>query len=192
MTKTYFTSDTHWFHNKICEFTDRYKVTAQELHEEWMLDLWNSQVSKGDFVYILGDVSFAKDWRDTQNILNKLNGQKFIVKGNHDKEKDLDKLLESKSIVKWKYYEERKIGDQHICMFHFPIMSWHKQHYGAWHLHGHSHGMLKESKGKMLDAGIDSSYNIFGKHRLFSFEDVRDIMNTKEIDVQDLHREVKE
>ena len=191
MNKVFFTSDLHLFHKKIVEFTNRNIETSQERHEEWLIDLWNAQVHKGDLVYILGDVSFAKDADETESVLRKLNGQKFVVKGNHDKSEDLDKLVSSNAIVKWEQYKERKVNNQHICMFHFPIMSWHKQHYGSWHLHGHSHGMLKESKGKMLDAGIDSAYDIFGEHRLFSFEDVYDIMSSKELNISDEHRKVK-
>lgn len=185
---TFFTSDLHILHRKIVEFTDRKIVTTQEHHEEWLIDLWNSQVNRGDIVYILGDVSFAKDWMQTKAVFDRMHGQKFIVKGNHDRSKDLKFLLDSNTIVGWKQYDERNVNKQHICMFHFPIMSWHRQNRGSWHLHGHSHGNLQGSVGKMLDVGIDSSYNIYGEHRLFSFEDVSELMQDRQIVIADYHR----
>jgi hypothetical protein len=45
---------------------------------------------------------------------------------------------------------------QLVCMFHFPIMHWHKQHYGSWHLHGHLHGNPSGVPGKALDVGWDA------------------------------------
>ena len=188
MSKKLFTSDLHFFHNKIVEFTNRKEVTTQENHEEWLLDLWNKTVNKGDIVYILGDLSFAKDIATTEKYLKKLHGQKIVIKGNHDKSKDLEVLQNNNTIVKYTDYSEIRVNSEHICMFHFPISSWHKQRFGSWHLHGHSHGNFAETKGKMLDVGIDSAYNILGEHRLFTFEDIASIMSSKQIVVNDTHR----
>jgi calcineurin-like phosphoesterase family protein len=42
---------------------------------------WNNTVSKGDKVYVMGDVAFTpKDLK----ILGSLNGSKVLIKGNHD------------------------------------------------------------------------------------------------------------
>ena len=43
----------------------------------------------------------------------------------------------------------------------------------------------------ILDVGIDSAYNVFGKHKLFSTEEVLSIMETKQVHVKDHHKEVK-
>ena len=59
MTKL-FCSDLHVSHKNICKFTDRKLVTTQEGHDQWIVDLWNKQVTDSDLVYILGDVSFGK------------------------------------------------------------------------------------------------------------------------------------
>ena len=52
MTKFY-TSDLHFFHRNIVKFTNRGEVTTQENHDEWLVNLWNSQVKAGDLVYAL-------------------------------------------------------------------------------------------------------------------------------------------
>ena len=182
----FFTSDLHLGHKRICEFTNRKLVTSQEEHDEWLIELWNSQVPAGSMVYILGDVSFGK-LKQTKEILTKLNGQIIIVKGNHDRTEDLIELEVQGYIAKWYQYKEIKIGETPVVLFHFPISSWHKQHYGSWHLHGHSHGAF-QGQGKILDVGIDSAYNIFGEHKLFSENDIVALMQQKEKLVAEQHR----
>ena len=189
ISRTYFTSDLqlHFFHKNICKYTDRNLVTTAEQHDQWLIDLWNSQVNKGDLVYVLGDVSFGK-LDQTIKILSQLNGQIIVIKGNHDKREELNKLNELNLIQNWHDYKEITINKQPICLFHFAIAAWHKQGYGAWHLFGHSHGTF-ENTGLSLDVGIDSSYNYFGEHKLFTFEDIESIMKTKTFEVQDHHKD---
>lgn len=187
MQKVLFTSDLHFGHANICKYTNRKLVTSQEDHDQWLIDLWNFQVSKSDTVYVLGDVSFAKFDR-TKELVSKLNGAIFVVKGNHCRREDLDKLKDLHLIQHWYEYKEIKVQDKNIVLFHFPIACWHRQGYGAWHLFGHSHGNYQQ-EGLCLDVGIDSAYNIFGKHKLFTFEDVSDIMQTKTFVVKDHHKD---
>ena len=64
----YFTSDIHHRHKRICEITDRYKVVDQEQHDDWLIELWNRQVTKQDIVYQLGDFSFASKYEDKPSL----------------------------------------------------------------------------------------------------------------------------
>ena len=187
MTK-WFTSDLHHMHKRIVEFTNRGKDTTQEDHDNWLVELWNTQVKKGDIVYHLGDFSFAKQYEDIAKFVSKLYGQKIFIKGNHDDRKNLDKLVSDGLIHAWYDYKEIKIGDKSVCLFHFPVMSWHKQGYGSWHLHGHCHGNLKGSVGCMLDAGLDSAFNIYGEHKFFSEDRVADFMSKTTKYVADHHK----
>ena len=183
----FFTSDLHLFHKNICEFTDRKLVTNVEFHQEWLIDLWNSQVSAKDTVYILGDVSFGK-YQETAEVLNRMHGFKIVVEGNHDNQKMLQSLKANGVIQDWTQYKVVKIEDTSTVLFHFPIGSWYKQGHGSWHLHGHSHGNYADTKGKMLDVGIDNSFNVYGEHCLFSKDDIVDYMQYQEIYTSDLHR----
>ncbi|MBQ1192537.1 MAG: hydrolase, partial [Lachnospiraceae bacterium] len=57
---------------------------------------WNSVVGKNDLIYIVGDFSFKKA-KDTENLLRQLNGDKVLIKGNHDiflDDKTFDKILQ--------------------------------------------------------------------------------------------------
>lgn len=186
MTTKWFTSDLHFSHKNIVKFTNRGKDTTQEEHDEWLIELWNSQVKNGDLVYHLGDFSFATKINDFLSVLNRLNGTIHFIKGNHDREE-----LFVKANVHWLHYKEINLkGETYkTVLFHFPIGSWHKQAKGSIHLHGHSHGNYLDSRGKMLDVGLDSAYNIFGKHKFFNEDEIVQLMREKQIYVSDHHRE---
>jgi calcineurin-like phosphoesterase family protein len=189
MTKAFFSSDLHFHHKRICEFTDRKVFTSQENHTEWLIDIWNSQVNKGDLVWHLGDFSFAKEASEIADVLDRLNGVKHFIKGNHDYSDNL-KALKSMNKLCWiGDYREIKIQGNSTVLFHFPVAVWHKQHCGSFHLHGHSHGNYNISEGKILDVGIDSAYNILGEHRLFTEEDVLEYMHCRKVQILDHHVE---
>lgn len=191
MTKKLFTSDLHAHHKRICDFTNRGLFTDFEHHNEWLIDIWNRQVARGDFVYILGDVSFATKALDIAEFLEQLNGQKFIIKGNHDRSENLKTLVDRNVITGWDHYKEIKVKDIKTCMMHFPIASWNQQGRGSFMVHGHSHGSY-QGEGRILDVGIDSAYNKLGSHRLFTEDDIYDILMQKEIYSPDHCKIVKE
>lgn len=192
ISQKYITSDLHFHHKNIVKFTNRGVDTTQDEHDEWLINLWNSQVNKGDVVWHLGDFSFSKKLNEIENILRRLNGQKHFIMGNHCDEKIMLRLLGDNYIQSLQDYKEIKILGTKTCLFHFPIMSWNSQGRGSWHLHGHSHGSLKTSKGKMLDVGLDSAYNHYGVHKFFTEKDIETFMNKQEIYISDHHKEIKE
>ena len=98
-----------------------------------LLNNWNSRITKNDEVYVLGDFAWKND--DGLDFLNKANGKKFLIKGNHDK---LNKDMENKFI--WvKEYAVIKDNGNHIVLFHYPIAHWQNADYGNIHLYGHIH-----------------------------------------------------
>lgn len=59
----WFTSDLHFFHDRILEFHPKRKEVfgdTVEKAKEAMIQLWNSRVNKKDTVYILGDLAFGE------------------------------------------------------------------------------------------------------------------------------------
>lgn len=185
-----FTSDLHHEHKRIVEFTNRGINTSQENHTRWLTAIWNKNVSSSDLVYHLGDFSFAKNYDDIALFLLKLNGQKIFIKGNHDRRENLDLMVKDRLIAAWYDYKEIKIQDIPTVLFHFPIASWHRQSHGALHLHGHCHGNFKDYRGKMLDVGIDSAYNLYGEHKFITEDEVLEFMKEQSIYSADQHRKV--
>ena len=192
-----FTSDLHFFHKALVGHTNRGKVTDTDSHDEWLKDLWNSQVSPADTVYHLGDFSLVKSKDRLSNLLDQLNDQKFFILGNHDTDSSgkstLAQLWGQHGIAWVGDYKRLKLcgGNQDVMLFHYPMSSWNKQHYGAWHLHSHSHGMHKHKSGKILDVGLDSSYLIYGEHKFFTEDDISRYMALQETVINDSHKDHK-
>ena len=189
-TKKWFTSDLHHDHTSITKYTDRYRVTSAEEHNDWLRDIWNAQVMKGDIVYHVGDFSFSDDARKVNEFVNTLNGKIIFIKGNHDRTHVLDALTVCEYHEQHQYLEAKITKEQKAVMFHFPIASWHGQSRGVWHLHGHSHGNLSAdvSRGKMLDVGIDNAYNLYGEFTFFDVGMIERYMETREQFIADDHR----
>lgn len=185
--QTFFTSDLHHAHKNIVKFTDRGSDTTLENHDEWLVNLWNSQVGNHDVVYHLGDFSFSRNYEEIAQFIQKLNGIKIFLLGNHDNFSIIERLNKDGYIHDFDHYVRIKYDKQDICMFHYPIASWEKMHYGAWQLYGHCHGSFKNF-GKSLDVGLDNAKKVLGEHRLFTFEDISSYMEGIETYSPDHHQ----
>ena len=80
---TWFTADTHFGHKNVIAFCNRPYKSVEEM-DNALIDNWNEVVGEHDEVYHLGDFSFMSRLR-TESIVQRLNGQKTLVMGNHDK-----------------------------------------------------------------------------------------------------------
>ena len=180
----WFTSDLHVDHKNIIEYCNR-PWTFENQREE-IITRWNSRVGLMDEVYHLGDFVFtgSKGVDKVVELIKELNGVITFIKGNHCQD-NLWKMIEDRNLAHVKeicHYKEITIDRNKVCMFHFPMMSFNKMHHGAWHLHGHCHGSLN-APGKILDVGIDNHPD----HQVFSLDEVRSHMNSREVAVWDHH-----
>lgn len=152
----YYIADVHFGHRNILKFENRPFETVEEMDEEY-IKRWNNKVGKGDEIYILGDLSFYKG-KETAKILKRLNGMKFLIRGNHDHlfldDKDFDP-----SLFIWikDYYLVKDKGIP-IVLFHYPIQTWDKKHYGSLHFYGHVHS--NKGTSHPMEYNIPNSYNV--------------------------------
>ena len=155
----YFTADTHFNHEAVIRYSNRPFSDLEEMHER-LIESWNELVKPGDTIYHLGD--FALSWGKKSDelidaVLSRLNGQKWLITGNHDREE----VVNNRQWVKVLPYHELKVdrGGEHkqrIVLSHYSMRSWNQSHRGSWMLHGHSHGNLSDIGGKSCDVGVDS------------------------------------
>lgn len=80
---TYFISDTHFGHTNIIRYCNRPFASAEEMDEE-MIRRWNERVKPEDTVWHLGDFALAKYDR-VRELVWRLNGDKYLLMGNHDR-----------------------------------------------------------------------------------------------------------
>lgn len=131
-------------------------ITTIEEHDRKLIDNWNAIVSQDDLVLILGDFSF-KNAKDTEGLLKVLNGDKVLIKGNHDIFLD-DKKFD-KSLFKAIYdYKEIKYQGQEIALMHYPIQEFKhmdRETKPAVLLFGHIHSLLKVIPRHSFNVGVD-------------------------------------
>lgn len=183
----WFTSDTHFNHANVIEYSSR-PFENLEAMTEAIVENWNRVVKPGDTVFHLGDFALSWGKRDKEMIdglLTRLNGQKWLIIGNHDREE----VIRNPRWVSARHYHEIKIdvGGKHkqkIVLSHYPMRSWNNMHYGSWMLHGHSHGNLIDIGGKIVDVGVD-----VWNFAPISAEALIEYMNRREVLVMDHHRE---
>jgi len=143
MPATFLVSDTHFGHAGVCRFTEEDGVTKirpwtdpDEMDEE-MIRRWNNTVRPNDKVYHLGDVVIN---RKALPILHRLNGDKVLIRGNHDIFRD-DEYR--------RYF--RELRAYHVLngmiLSHIPVHEASLGRFGV-NIHGHLHtNRVKKARG---------------------------------------------
>ncbi|MDO8640831.1 MAG: hypothetical protein Q7R33_04755 [Nitrosarchaeum sp.] len=150
----FFTADTHFNHQNIIQYCQRpFAANATEMNET-LISNWNAVVQRSDLVYHIGDFGFG----DLSQILPRLNGQKILILGDHDKSAIKFSQYFAKITPLLKIEVDVNTVWRKITLCHYSMRVWAKSHYNEWHLFGHSHGHL-EPFGKSFDVGVD--YNNF-------------------------------
>lgn len=164
----FFTSDSHYSHTNVIKYSNRPFTSKFEMNSK-LMENWNTQIKQNDIVYHLGDFCFA-DEQEGQSILDRLNGKKHLIIGNHDKVGV--KLKGWESI---EHYKEINVDGQHIVLCHYAMRVWNRSHHGAWMLYGHSHGSLPDDPNALsIDVGVDCH-----NYTPLNMDDIRRIMKKK-------------
>lgn len=79
----YFTSDQHFGHANIIKYCDRPYATYK-IMDKALIDNWNSVIKDEDEVFVIGDFSLTRNHEMIRSLLEKLNGTKHLILGNHD------------------------------------------------------------------------------------------------------------
>ena len=149
MPATFLVSDTHFGHLGVCKFMRsdgvtklRPWATPEEMDEE-MVRRWNETVRPTDKVYHLGDVVINRRALPT---LARLNGDKVLIRGNHDIFRDTE-------------YREyfRELRAYHVLngmiLSHIPVHPDSLGRFGV-NIHGHLHAnRVRRASGVDAETG---------------------------------------
>ncbi len=165
---TFFTSDLHFGHVRIIELCNRPFSSIDEMNNEltWR---WNCLVDPGDRVYILGDLALGSI-NDSLRLVEKLNGIKYLVPGNHDRCWTGNKRIRPVDILRYTdigvhILPEDFTEERGWRLSHFPYSGdSHEEDRYASHrpvpgselvlLHGHVHEKWKRN-GNQINVGVD-------------------------------------
>lgn len=149
MPTTFLISDTHFGHEKTCTVFKREDGSplrpfscAEEMDEE-MIKRWNDRVRPNDKVYHLGDVVINRKYL---HVLSRLNGDKVLIRGNHD----IFKLEDYTT-----YFRDVRAYDvkNGMILSHIPVHVESLGRFGV-NIHGHLHAnRVKKIRGVDVKTG---------------------------------------
>lgn len=165
----WYTSDLHLGHNNILSLCNRPFDSVEHMNNE-IVRRWNSRVHECDYVWVLGDVAMGKI-DESLKYIEQLNGNKFLVPGNHDrcwygnkKVRPID--IQRYTDVGFTILDAVVPGPFDSIMSHFPYAgdSHDEDRYLAhrpvpifdnqWLLHGHCHTAWRH-RGRQINVGVD-------------------------------------
>lgn len=151
MSKKFYIADWHYAHKNILSYDNRPFSSIEEMNSE-LIRRWNEAVSTDDTVYILGDM-FWCNTDEAIKVLDSLNGEKILIKGNHDRCNDRHFKSRFSKIVD---YLEVEDNGKHIVLSHYPIPCFKNHFYGWYHFYGHVHisfeyNMMERCKREMTE-----------------------------------------
>jgi len=146
MPSVFLVSDTHFGHTGVCRFTRNDGVTklrpwdSPEEMDEAMVKAWNERVKPTDKVYHLGDVVIN---RKALSIMSRLNGDKVLIRGNHDIFRDDEYRM---------YFRELRAYHvmNGLILSHIPVHEASLGRFGC-NIHGHLHAN-RVMKARGVDA----------------------------------------
>ena len=131
--KIFVCSDTHFWHRNILvyEAANRPFKDIEEMNEA-LIQRWNEKVAPRDLVIHLGDFSFGNKPR-AASIMPRLNGHKWLLLGNHDRQQRYDiRELGWSRILKIPFLLDGKFVFSHEPLDVIPD--------GLVNIYGHVHG----------------------------------------------------
>lgn len=144
----YYISDLHLFHRNVTRagknFDDRPFDNLEEMNMV-IKKKWNSKVTNGDTVYILGDMAMRGTQEELIAFVSTLKGHKVLIKGNHDDVRDQRYKQLFEEICDYKELNDTLEGvNVKLVLSHYPILMWKDQHRGSILLYGHVHNSVEE------------------------------------------------
>lgn len=158
-------SDTHFFQEKIIEYTNRPFKDAAEMNSQ-LIKNYNSEVKPTDIAIWGGDVSFA-GVTITNELLDQCNGYKILVVGNHDLDRHTGKM------------KMMNFDEIHTSIYFNDIVVTHHPWKTAlpaklWNIHGHLHNNVLDMARhinvsvEMLDFKPKSLHALLEEHGYYN------------------------
>ena len=144
--KIWFTSDTHFGHNKEFLYTPRGFNSIEE-HDAAIIKNWNELISPQDEVYLLGDV-MLNDNEHGLECIKQLNGKIHLILGNHDTQGRVLLYEECSNIIEIVFAIELRVNKNYFFLCHYPVITANYDDQKPWakhliNIYGHTHQQNK-------------------------------------------------
>ena len=139
----YYISDLHCWHKNAIGFDNRPFKDVDEMNGE-LIKNWNSVVTDGDDVYVVGDMCWSHSEKDWTYLLDNLNGRIHLILGNHDVKRMSENL--QKKFAECVPYLEINDNGREVLLSHFPMMLYkHSYNQNTYMICGHVHTNREDS-----------------------------------------------
>lgn len=163
VSKIFFTSDTHFNHDREFVYSPRGFKTIQEMNGT-LVKNWNETVGNDDDIYVLGDFFLGTDFNYIQEVLNKLNGRIHLVTGNHDTPSKITEYTSWNNIVEIADALRIRYKKREFFLCHYPVLTASLEQdpdKAVINLFGHTHSKDKfyEDRPYMYNVTVDANDN---------------------------------
>lgn len=163
MSNIFFTSDTHFNHDREFVYGPRGFKTVQEMNGA-LIKNWNETVGKDDDVYVLGDFFLGTDYDYINEVLDKLNGRIHLVVGNHDTPSKITWYTSWNNIVEIADALRIRYKKREFFLCHYPVLTASLEQdpkRAVINLFGHTHSKDKfyEDRPYMYNVAVDANDN---------------------------------
>lgn len=163
VSKIFFTSDTHFNHDREFVYSPRGFKTIQEMNGT-LVKNWNETVGNDDDIYVLGDFFLGTDFNYIQEVLNKLNGRIHLVTGNHDTPSKITEYTSWNNIVEIADALRIRYKKREFFLCHYPVLTASLEqdpNKAVINLFGHTHSKDKfyEDRPYMYNVAVDANDN---------------------------------
>lgn len=158
----FYTSDLHLGHENVLKYCNRPFKSIEEM-DACLIANWNRRITQNDTVYVIGDFIY-RNKRTPEWYLEKLNGTKYLIIGNHDRYLDSEDFEREKYFAGVSNYMVISDSGKRIVLFNYPLCEWYGMHRGNLHVFGHVHSansptfkIVCQLEGA-YDAGVDLNF----------------------------------
>ena len=152
MSKIFLTSDWHFCHDRDFVWKERGFNSVDEMNEA-IVERHNSLVKDEDEVYVLGDLMLMDNEKGME-LFNKMKGQFYIIRGNHDTNARLEFYKTNPRVKEIVWMKDLKIKKCMFMLSHWPLVVANEGYNPVYNLHGHTH-----QKERYSDLG-DHNYHV--------------------------------
>lgn len=159
----YFTSDTHFNHDREFVYGPRGFKTIQEMNGA-LIKNWNETVGPEDDIYVLGDFFLGSDMNYIREVLDRLNGRIHLVVGNHDTIAKITEYTAWNNIVEIADALRVRYKKREFFLCHYPVLTASLEQdpkRAVINLFGHTHSKEKfyEDRPYMYNVAADAHDN---------------------------------
>lgn len=158
--KLFFTSDLHINHANICKYCHRpFESRSEMMHT--LIDNWNSVVPEDGIVINCGDfmLNHKEDLKEYLKYMHKLNGQQYLVRGNHDII-SLSTTPLSEKLLAVQDLMVIKVEGIKIIASHIPLMTYPADYHVFGHIHTLSDGTCYGIDGDVNEKLRKTQYDV--------------------------------